>query len=129
MGDRTVTVLAAVLGLLGGMAGAAVGGYVANEGQKDRFEHERASEQRARLAGSYVQFVRAAETEFAAGPQTEDQLLRTAEAEVALATERPELRQTAEALTLAAYGEDEVAYRRLADQFIAIAQAEMDALE
>jgi hypothetical protein len=41
MSERWLTVLAAVLGLLGGMAGAAVGGYVANQGQEQRFEHER----------------------------------------------------------------------------------------
>jgi hypothetical protein len=130
MGERGVTVLAAVLGLLGGMAGAAVGGYVANEGQQQRFEHERATDTRARLADSYVRFVRAAETEFADGPGTEDLLLRTAAAEVSLATSQPDIRRTAHSLVLEAFdGQDAVEYQRLADEFVRRAQAEMAAVE
>ena len=41
MGERCVPVLAAVLGLVGGTAGAYVGGSVANEGQQQRFANER----------------------------------------------------------------------------------------
>jgi Methylmalonyl-CoA mutase len=36
-------ILAAGLGVLGGIAGAFIGGYVANEGQERRFEKERAA--------------------------------------------------------------------------------------
>ena len=43
MAERWFPVLAAVLGLLGGIGGAAVGGYVANKGQGQRFEEERAA--------------------------------------------------------------------------------------
>jgi CHASE1-domain containing sensor protein len=46
MSERWVPLLAAVVGLLGGMGGAYVGGTVANEGQQDRFEDERKAEMR-----------------------------------------------------------------------------------
>jgi CHASE1-domain containing sensor protein len=54
MAEQWVPVVAAVLGLLGGMAGAAVGGYVANEGQEQRFEHERATQLRDLRTDTYV---------------------------------------------------------------------------
>jgi CHASE1-domain containing sensor protein len=63
MAEQWVPVVAAVLGLLGGMAGAAVGGYVANEGQEQRFEHERATQLRDLRTDTYVRFLRAAERE------------------------------------------------------------------
>jgi len=41
MNERWIPVLAAVVGVLGGMGGALVGGFVANQGQTQRFEIER----------------------------------------------------------------------------------------
>jgi hypothetical protein len=41
MNERWIPVLAAVVGVLGGMGGALVGGSLANQGQEQRFEIER----------------------------------------------------------------------------------------
>jgi hypothetical protein len=43
MDARWIPVLAAVVGVLGGIGGALIGGYVANQGQEQRFERERAA--------------------------------------------------------------------------------------
>jgi hypothetical protein len=130
MGERWTAVLAAVLGLLGGMGGAAVGGYVANEGQEQRFEHERATDARNRTTDAYVQFIRAAQTEYSAGPATDDRLLRTAQAEVALATSSPSVRGAAQSLVLQAFdGEDELGFQEAFDEFIRFAQEEIGTIE
>ena len=63
MAERWFPVLAAVLGLLGGIGGAAVGGYVANKGQEQQFEEERAARIRDERLDTYVRFLRAAENE------------------------------------------------------------------
>jgi hypothetical protein len=41
MSERWVPVLAAIVGVLGGMGGALIGGWVANAGQEQRFQDER----------------------------------------------------------------------------------------
>jgi hypothetical protein len=43
MDARWIPVLAAVVGVLGGVGGALIGGYVANQGQQQRFKSERAA--------------------------------------------------------------------------------------
>jgi hypothetical protein len=43
MDARWIPVLAAVVGVLGGIGGALIGGYVANQGQQQRFDSERAA--------------------------------------------------------------------------------------
>lgn len=63
MNERWLPVLAAALGFFGGVAGAAVGGYVANEGQERRFEAERAARLRVLRTEAYRTFLRAAERE------------------------------------------------------------------
>jgi hypothetical protein len=54
MSDRWLPVVAAILGVLGGVAGAAVGGYVANKGQEQRLEAERDSSGLTPTFGSYA---------------------------------------------------------------------------
>ena len=57
MDARWLPILAAVLGVLGGVLGALVGGWIANEGQEDRFESERKAQiQDSRIAvyGNFV---------------------------------------------------------------------------
>jgi hypothetical protein len=124
MSDRLVPVLAAMIGLLGGMGGAAIGGYVANKGEDERLKQERASEIRDLRIDTYVRFLRAAELEYNAGPATEDALTSTAEAEVSLVTPSAALRETASELTASAFdGQNELEYQRLREEFIGAAQA------
>jgi uncharacterized protein YukE len=58
MDARWVPVLAAIVGVLGGMGGALIGGYVANEGQQQRFEDERAAHVQDLRRGTYAEYVR-----------------------------------------------------------------------
>jgi hypothetical protein len=44
MSDRWVPIVAAVVGVIGGMGGAYIGGSVANEGQRQRFEEQQVAE-------------------------------------------------------------------------------------
>lgn len=39
--DRWIPILAATVGVLGGMGGALVGGYISNQGQEQQFEDQR----------------------------------------------------------------------------------------
>jgi hypothetical protein len=98
MPERWIAVLAAVLGLLGGIGGAAVGGYVANKGQEQRFEEERAARIRDVRLDTYTKFLRAAENEhFHAGAS--DEIITRAEAEVDLIASSDPLREAAAMLT------------------------------
>ncbi len=126
MADRWVPVLAAVLGLLGGMGGAAVGGYVANKGQEQRFQNEQSTRLRDLRTETYVKFLRAAQTERDDGPDTGDPIVRTAEAEVALVAGSAVRRAAAALLTQALNAETEPDYRRSRTHFIEEAQAELD---
>lgn len=132
MSERWIPVLAAILGLLGGVGGAAVGGFVANEGQERRFEHERATETRDRRMETYVKFVRAVEDEHFNAPTTDDRIIRTAEAEVGLVASGPAVRQAASRLAdYALFGDidNEEEYTRRATEFLDAAHAELEAIE
>ena len=128
--ERWFPVLAAVLGLLGGVGGAAVGGYVANKGQEQRFKEERALRIRELRIDTYVKFLRAAENEKSHAPEVEDSILYTAAAEVALVAGSAELRQSADTLTDRAIDYDEAApkpYNAARDSFVELAHAEIEA--
>jgi hypothetical protein len=58
--DRWVPVLAAVVGVLGGMGGAFVGGSVANQGQEQRFESEREAARQDVREDTYGAYLQAA---------------------------------------------------------------------
>jgi hypothetical protein len=127
MSERWLPVLAAVLGLLGGLGGAAVGGYVANKGQEQRFEHERATRIRDLRIDAYVNLLRAAENERSNAPRVPDSVLLTAEAEVELVARSDALREAASLLTgQALYYEVETEYRKVRNRFIDLAQAEIE---
>ena len=130
MSDRWIPVFAAVLGVLGGVAGAAVGGYVANEGQEQQFEHERALEMRDQRTATYVKFVEAVEAEHFEAPETADRLIRAAEAEVALIASGPPVREAASELTdyvTEEFSDDEQEYARRATAFLDVAHEELEA--
>jgi CHASE1-domain containing sensor protein len=98
MAERWLPVLAAVLGLLGGIGGAAVGGYVANKGQEQQFEEERAARIRDVRLDTYSEFLRAAENEHFHALASDDVITR-AEAEVDLVASSDALREAAATLT------------------------------
>jgi hypothetical protein len=98
MAERWLAVLAAVLGLLGGIGGAAVGGYIANKGQEQRFEEERAARIRDVRLDTYARFLRAAENEHFHAAASDEIMIR-AEAEVDLIASSDALRGAAAMLT------------------------------
>ena len=75
MDDRWLPLLIASLGVLGGVGGAFVGGWVANEGQEKQSESDRAAEVQRLRVETYGNFIGTAEltvTKFGVGlPQRE----------------------------------------------------------
>jgi hypothetical protein len=59
MFERWMPVLVIAVGVLGGMGGALVGGYIANEGQKQRFEDEQAAQRQALMRDVFADYLRA----------------------------------------------------------------------
>jgi hypothetical protein len=127
MADRWLPVLAAVVGLLGGIGGAAVGGYVANKGQEQQFEEERAARIRDVRLQTYVSFLRAAENEHSNAREVSDGVVRTAEAEVALVADSTALRGAAARLTDAAlFYSVERQFTEARNSFIELAHSEIE---
>ena len=60
MSERWVPLLAALVGLLGGMGGAYIGGSVANEGQQQRFENEQEARMQDLRRNTYADFLQEA---------------------------------------------------------------------
>jgi hypothetical protein len=58
--DRWIPVVAAVLGVLGGMGGALVGGSIANSGQEQRFENERRAARHDLRQDAYANYLQTA---------------------------------------------------------------------
>jgi hypothetical protein len=131
MAERVFPVLAAVLGLLGGIGGAAVGGYVANKGQEQRFKEERAARARDVRVDAYVKFLRAAENEKSHASQFENSVLYTAEAEVALVARSAALRRAAGRLVDRVFGPElranhEKPYNDARADFLDLAHGEIE---
>ena len=109
-----------------------MGGYVANEGQEQQFEHARAMERRDQRTVTYVKFVEAVEAEHIEAAETADRAIRFAEAEVALAASRPAIREAASELTdyvTEEFTDDEREYTRRAAAFLDLAHDELDAVD
>ena len=126
MAERWIPVLAAALGLLGGIAGAAVGGYVANEGQEQRFEEERAARIREVRLDTYVRFLRAAENERFHPATFDDDIVTAAEAEVALVARSVALREAAERLKALLNSENEEELNEARARFLDLAHSEIE---
>jgi hypothetical protein len=124
MGDRWLAVLAAVLGLLGGMGGAAVGGYVANEGQDRRLEHEELARVRDLRIATYTKFLRAAEAERSAGGPSDHSEVRTAEAETELVAGSA-VRKAAARLLQETLDAEDPGYGAARAAFIDVSQSEL----
>jgi hypothetical protein len=126
--ERWIPIFAAVVGVLGGMGGAYIGGYVANEGQQQRFE----SEQEARLQdlrrGAYADFVEeAASVEFMADPKENPVTkLLGAEAKAGLYADS-EIRNAATALSdsVRDRGSDDP-YNAAVSEFVDAARTQLD---
>jgi hypothetical protein len=120
---RWLPILAAALGVLGGVLGALVGGTIANNGQKDRFESERAAAIQDLRVEAYSDYVGAAEQISVAlqgtFPDAEKraaiQRVVTAGARVLLVTDENEVRKATEETTNALAEWDE-AQTKLLDQ-------------
>src|SRR5215217_5975710 len=75
MSERWLPILAAIVGVLGGMGGAYVGGSVANKGQEQRFENEQAVRGRDLRRTAFADLLEeAAAVQFAPSPKGIDKL-------------------------------------------------------
>ena len=124
MSERWIPILAAAVGVVGGVAGALIGGYVANEGQQERFESER----RAQIADSrletYGNYLGELNKWIIVGGDGE--AVTTAQGEVLLFSSSEELRQAATELFEAATNINEAL--KAQDQDEEISQEESDSL-
>ena len=136
MDVRWLTILAAALGVLGGVLGALVGGWIANEGQKDRFESERAAAIQDLRVEAYSDYVGAAEEISVAlqatFPDAEKraaiQRVVTAQARVLLVTDDDEIR-TATVATTNALGEWDDAEKIVLEQEATDGEADQPAID
>jgi hypothetical protein len=60
--DRWIPILAAAIGVLGGMGGALIGGYVANQGQEQQFNAEREAARQDVRREIYATYLQAADS-------------------------------------------------------------------
>jgi CHASE1-domain containing sensor protein len=130
MSDRWLPVVAAILGVLGGVAGAAVGGYVANKGQEQRFEAERDSRRLDQRIDAYVGFLRAVENEKTEAGRYDDAIFITAAAEVELVARNAALQRAARRLKdeMSSYEQGNPGpYKQARREFIELANADIEA--
>ena len=121
MSERWLPVLAAIVGVLGGMGGAFVGGYVANQGQKQRFEHEQAVRIQNLRRETYVNYVRELENQFFLGGTREK--VRAAEGAVLLVS--PSIAEETRDVRELSEREDETSYTDARDRWVVAAQEEI----
>jgi hypothetical protein len=55
--DRWIPIVAATLGVLGGMGGALIGGYISNQGQEQQFDNQREAAKDDLRQGAYANFL------------------------------------------------------------------------
>lgn len=143
MSDRWTPILAALVGLIGGLGGAAIGGAIANEGQEQRARDEREAQLQDVAIETYSNYVRTAGSAFfrLAGDASMSEAMKArligevegAQAEVVFLTAEPEVAATADRLeqSLAdlANGKrlDHKGYREARDDFIQAAESSIGA--
>jgi hypothetical protein len=127
MNDRWLPVFAAILGVLGGVGGAAVGGYIANQGQEQQLEAERATRMRELRIDTYVKFLVAAENEATDANEHRDVVVKAAADEVALVAGNDAVPVAASRLlnTTLTFG-DSSQYRRARDKYVTLANADIE---
>lgn len=134
---RWLPALAAILGLLGGIGGAFIGGKVANEGQEKQFQNQRIAQVQDLLIADYGKYLRTAEIVAAdsttlAEVRTDERkaadlaAFSAAEAEVHLVAS-PELWAAAQAVRKS-FEETEQDYRTAIDAFIERANENINAV-
>jgi hypothetical protein len=116
--------LAAVVGVLGGMGGAFIGGYVANEGQQQRFKEEQSVRFAELRRDTFAEYMRAIQGVISGAHR---ETLFTPEAKVELVARSDEVREAAAALAKAAGVE--IRRRDVRGRFIEAAKAELKADE
>jgi hypothetical protein len=135
--SRWLPAWAAVLGLVGGIGGAYIGGLVANEGQERQFRNQRIAQIQDLLVANYGRFLRTAEKVAANNTtlkevRTEDRKaadlaeFRAAEAELHLVASR-ELWAAAQAVRRS-LDQSEGVYRTARDAFAVRANNAINAL-
>ena len=143
MDSRWMPLMAAGLGVLGGVGGAFVGGYLANEGQESRFERERVAaiqDIRIETYGTFLGTAREVLGTILAQRSRDDEAeafvrLFAAEARVALIAESAEVENAAQAVREAATADsggasqDELQeqYEASIDDFLDAAREEIEA--
>jgi hypothetical protein len=136
---RWLPAMAAVAGLLGGIGGAFVGGWVANEGQQQQFRNQRLTEIQDLLIAIYGKYLRTAEVVAA-----DNSILRevrsddrkaadlaefsAAEAELRLVAD-PELRDAARAVRTSVLRGSLSEYRTARDTFSIMANRAINAVD
>ena len=121
MNERWMPVLAGIVGVVGGVGGAYVGGAVANRGQEQQFEKSRAAQLQDVRKDAYVKYVRELATVGQKGGTSEG--VDTAEAEVSLLSSAA-VRKAAAELRMAVERSNPDAQRKL-EQFYTEAQQEL----
>jgi hypothetical protein len=138
MSERWIPVLSAVVGVLGGLGGALIGGFVANQGQEQRFDDERAAHIQDVRRDRYVNYVRELmKLTFVGGVPVQ---ALTAQTEVSLLSSSPTVQGAARELGEAANKHNEALkshdvsrqtrtgrlFSRKLDRFIELAHAEVE---
>ena len=130
MTERWIPIVAAVVGLMGGLGGAAIGGSIANEGQEERFRNERLAELNNLLIDTYSRYLRttanaAAVQQLGGTPRAEEVKVAgdvlSGEAEVRFVTSEDNVEAAAARLRDAAL-EDADTYEDARDRFIEAAE-------
>jgi len=131
--ERWIPILAAIVGLVGGLGGAAIGGSIANAGQQQQFRNERIADLNNLLNETYSRYLRTAATAYlhrTGGSTSMKELIRTqgevegGAAEVVLLVNVPAVEDAAERLEHAVIdGVDFKSYREARDGFIEAADA------
>jgi hypothetical protein len=136
MDARWVPVLAAFVGLIGGLGGAYIGGSVANKGQHQQFKDERKAATADLRRATYANYLQVADTlavrleirreigQGALPPEKVVPLIRAAAA-VALSTDKEQVRAAADEMTRALAGGKTPDYSTPRDRFVSLATQEI----
>jgi len=130
MSERWIPVFAAIVGLLGGVGGAFVGGWLANEKQENQFVNERADRLRELRIDAYASYLKACEDTRTLGGPGRVATVDAAEARVLLFSDsavRDAARELLDECKAKGKRLNEADYTPVRDRFIEQAQAQDEA--